>query len=195
MSTANPTTKKCIRGHEYVSPRVPSHRPCQTCRSDIYEARKKEANLERPTLVERFYANVTLADVNACWPWRGSTDVYGYGRLKVGGVKVGEPKRTVKAHRFSYELNVGPIPDGLTLDHVKARGCTMRHCVNPSHLEPVTDKVNILRGDAPSALFARRMLCPRGHGYTQYNGYRRCHTCLNEKERRERAAKREARAS
>ena len=86
------------------------------------------------------------------------------------------------AHRFAYELLVGPIPEGLTLDHVKARGCTSTLCVNPAHLEPVTNEVNILRGIGFPALNAGKSTCPKGHPYSEGNTYlwhgsRYCRIC------------------
>lgn len=72
-----------------------------------------------------------------CWIWLGELNRNGYGRVCVKG------KRPV-AHRHVYETLVGPIPEGLLLDHL----CRVRCCVNPSHLEPVTPKENTLRGDA-----------------------------------------------
>ncbi|MBT2412652.1 HNH endonuclease [Streptomyces sp. ISL-12] len=66
--------------------------------------------------------------------WTGSTD-QGYGRLRFRG-------RLVRAHRFSYELNVGPIPDGHQVDHL----CRTPSCVRPDHLEAVTQRENVLRG-------------------------------------------------
>ena len=88
------------------------------------------------------------------------------------------------AHRFSYELHVGPIPTGLTLDHL----CRNTLCVNPAHLEPVTMRENILRGYSPSANGARATHCPHGHPYnerntgiTKTNGARFCRTCHNQR--------------
>lgn len=188
-------TKTCIRGHAYVSPRVPTNRPCARCRADAYAKETAEARLARPSVVERFYEHVTIDDRNKCWPWRGSVDLDGYGRLTVGGAKFGTPKKTVKAHRFSYELNVGPIPEGLTLDHVRARGCTTKTCVNPAHLEPVTFGVNSLRGNGPPAVHARSTVCKRGHEYTQYGRCRICRTCINARAARRRELARGARAS
>lgn len=79
-------------------------------------------------------------DVNGCWLWRGSHGPAsnGYGRIGVGTQR---QRRSRLAHRVSYELLVGPIPDGLVLDHL----CGVRHCVNPDHLEPVTQKENVRR--------------------------------------------------
>jgi hypothetical protein len=73
---------------------------------------------------------------NGCWVWRKATDPNGYGRFWFDG-------RMLGAHRVSYQLLVGPVPEGLDLDHL----CRNRRCVNPSHLEPVTRRTNLVRGD------------------------------------------------
>lgn len=73
-----------------------------------------------------------------CLVWTGAVQSRGYGSVGING-------RTALAHRVSYELNVGPIPDGMQIDHVKARGCRHRHCINPEHLEPVTPRENVNR--------------------------------------------------
>jgi hypothetical protein len=90
---------------------------------------------------QRFWTMVSKTET--CWLWTGGLS-RGYAMFWLDG-------KNVKAHRFAYELLVGPIPEGLVLDHVVARGCKWRHCVNPAHLEPVTERVNILRGDSPLA--------------------------------------------
>ncbi len=107
-----------------------------------------------------------------------------YGQLGVDGTKV-------QAHRFAYELLVGPIPDGLEIDHL----CRVTACVNPAHLEPVTGQVNTLRGDTPAAKNAAKTHCPQGHVYSVKNtgvgnGRRRCRTCGRERTRAARARKR-----
>jgi hypothetical protein len=79
--------------------------------------------------------NCISVDDNGCWIWRLRTEPEGYGRLTVDG------KDGYLAHRFVYEQLVGPIPDGLHLDHL----CRVRSCVNPEHLEPVTPQENLHR--------------------------------------------------
>jgi len=92
------------------------------------------------------------------------------------------------AHRFGYELLVGPIPTGLTLDHL----CRVRTCVNPAHLEPVSIGENVLRGDTRPAANLKKTHCPRGHAYDAANTYiarggeRHCRTCNTAKSQRRR---------
>jgi hypothetical protein len=88
-----------------------------------------------------------------CWLWLGHLDRDGYGSISLGR------ERTQRVHRASYEAFVGPIPDGYVIDHK----CRVRCCVNPDHLEPVTPRENVLRGESGAAEFARRTHCKRGH--------------------------------
>lgn len=128
--------------------------------------------------VERFWAKVDqrgplMPEMDApCWMWIGHVSEDGYGTFSAG--------RMVKAHRFAYELLVGPIPEGLMIDH----RCRNTRCVNPTHLEPVTNRVNILRGTSPAARHARQTHCKRGHllsGKNLYvrpgDGARVCRAC------------------
>lgn len=127
----------------------------------------------RPVL-ERFLSNVDTNGSNGCWLWTKYQRHDGYGNFNVDG-------KQILAHRWAYINLVGPIPEGLYLDHL----CRNRPCVNPSHLEPVTNKVNILRGIGATAINALKTHCPRGHPYDLFNTYkteytgRQCRTCKN----------------
>ncbi len=113
-----------------------------------------------------------------CVPGQGTLRSDGYRALYVG-VTEGRTARYKMAHRVAWEQVNGPIPDGLVIDHL----CRNRECINVAHLEVVTNKVNILRGVAPSAQHARQTHCKEGHLFTeettyiQKNGSRRCRTC------------------
>lgn len=121
-------------------------------------------------LPEQFQANIFI-DESGCWLWQRSLQ-FGYGTAHLNG------KRS-RAHRFVYELLVGPIPEGMCIDHL----CRVRHCVNPAHLEVVTNKENVLRGIGYTAQQARQAVCKRGHQLTGDNmrlskkGFRVCMTC------------------
>lgn len=113
----------------------------------------------------RFFAKV--AKSGDCWIWSGARGTGGYGRFRVAG-------RTREAHRVAYLMLVGPIPDGLQLDHL----CRVRSCVNPAHLEPVTSRENTRRG-----VTATKTHCVRDHPfdalntYVDRNGHRWCRAC------------------
>lgn len=128
---------------------------------------------------ERFWSKVDrdLGDTSRCWEWRACVDK-GYGQFWLKGSRV-------LAHRFSYELSGLVIPKGLQLDHL----CRNRRCVNPHHLEPVSQKENIYRGEGPTATNSRKTRCPKGHEYdvqeVEVSGTvrRRCSVCLKENSR------------
>lgn len=124
------------------------------------------------SLEERFWSKVDKRGNSECWPWIGakSTNSLYKGGFSYGCISrtpAGPNKRLAKAHRVAYELLVGSIPDGLTLDHL----CKNTLCVNPAHLEPVSQAENILRGNAISARYKRRTHCKRGHMLTEENFY------------------------
>jgi len=101
----------------------------------------------------------------------------------------------VPAHRVSYELEVGPIPEGLELDHVKKRGCRSTRCVAVEHLEPVTNVENNLRSNSMSARNARKTECLNGHEFNEANtrtrpdGQRDCRVCVRDRRRKYRELK------
>ena len=118
---------------------------------------------------------------SGCWIWE-STQSRGYGQFRVKG-------KYIYAHRVSYEMHVGPIPHGLTLDHI----CRVKCCVNPHHLEPCTMRVNLLRGNNVCAKNARKTHCKHGHPFDDFNTYvwngpqgnvRYCRTCVNKRKER-----------
>ena len=124
-----------------------------------------------------FWANVPERPAVGCWLWAGRINGDGYGMF--GGAGRG---RTVMAHRISYEWEYGPIEPKMVIDHVAARGCQHHNCVRPDHLEAVTHKVNILRGNGACAEHARKTHCKNGHllegDNIQGNGrFRRCKEC------------------
>lgn len=100
--------------------------------------------------IERFMSRVETGP--GCWRWRGYPNGPGYGKFTIG-------RDNIYAYRFSYEAFVGPVPEGLTIDHL----CGDPTCVRPSHLEPATQRENILRGSGPTAVNARRTHCKHGH--------------------------------
>lgn len=118
-----------------------------------------------------------VSDHGDCWLWLGTKNA-GYGQFWDGA-------KTVRAHRWSYEFHIGPVPTGLVLDHL----CRNPSCVNPHHLEPVTVRENTMRGEAPTAENAAKTHCKRGHPFDQENtyvvpgtpGWRHCQICVREK--------------
>ena len=116
-----------------------------------------------------------------CWQWIGNVNKSGYGIYAFSRFE----KRQL-AHRLSYELFVAPIPDGLVIDH----RCRNTGCVRPDHLQPVTRRLNTLRGFSPPALRILQTHCKRGHKFNEENTYvnpknrsRHCRICAKELER------------
>ncbi len=114
--------------------------------------------IKLPVVMRRW---IQRGEGDECWLWTGAVDVGGYGRSNAGG-------RNRVVHRVLYEAARGPIPPGLVIDHL----CRVKHCVNPAHLEPVTNEENLRRG-LPNAsdLNARKTHCVRGHPLDGPNAY------------------------
>jgi hypothetical protein len=174
LNNANPRDVGSVRGRGTREVRT----PMQTKYTDAQTA--------------RFWPKVQKGE--GCWEWAASRSREGYGRFFLGRDENG--KHNALAHRFAYEVLVGPIPEGLQLDHL----CRNPPCVNPAHLEPVTSRENSLRGEGLVGQRARQTHCLRGHPLSGSNvlirncrpGSRVCRACLKtydrERSRRRRAA-------
>ena len=125
-----------------------------------------------PNIAERFWTKVYFTDT--CWLWTAANSG-GYGQFSVSG-------HWQPAHRWAYEFCIGPIPDGLEIDHL----CLTAACVYPWHLEPVTHLENVRRGRA-GQWERDKTHCPQGHPYDEANtivrprGSRECRTCTNKR--------------
>lgn len=129
--------------------------------------------------VAKFRAKVPVGLPDSdCWVWAGEITLAGYGRIRRSRGRR-KPGESMYAHRLAYEMFVGPIPEGLVIDHL----CRNRACVNPAHLEPVTHVENVMRGVGVAAVNARKTHCKNGHEFTPENTYvrpggdRLCRTC------------------
>jgi hypothetical protein len=135
------------------------------------------------TPVEVVLSRTTVTE-KGCWLWNGSPNRSGYGQIKVDG-------RWPVVHKIVYEAFVGPVPEGMQLDHLchDPRRCTLasecphRRCVRPSHMLPATPRENTLRSNAVTAVNAARTHCVNGHEFTEANTYvrptggRMCRAC------------------
>jgi hypothetical protein len=134
---------------------------------------------------KRFMDKVNVNPETGCWEWTASTSSGGYGMFALS-------RTQFMAHRVSYELHIGLIPEGLTLDHTchdpkvchpeDHNACPHRRCVNPEHLEPITMKENARRGRTFQAENLAKTECPSGHPYDEentkwYQGRRYCRAC------------------
>lgn len=127
--------------------------------------------------LDRFVGKCRYVRLTCCWEWTGRLDRDGYGgQFKVGSHTDGT-RRAIRPHRWSYEHFIGPIPEGLVIDHL----CRNRACQNPWHMEPVTTVVNTKRGARATATH-----CCRGHPFEGDNlrlnaaGGRICRACFRE---------------
>ena len=145
--------------------------------------------MKKRPVEERFWEKVGFHDdPTKCWLWLGTASTGSHSKQKYGYLRVDD--KMVLVHHISYEMYYHvTIPKGMTIDHVKARGCVSTLCVNPYHLEMVTQKVNILRGDTQAAKHARQTHCIYGHPFNEENTYvwhggRCCIICSREGHRK-----------
>jgi len=123
-------------------------------------------------VASRFWSKVNKD--GDCWLWTAVTNHHGYGMFNAG-----TDGPIVRAHRWSWEAENGPIPEGLVIDHL----CRIRTCVRPSHLRVVTNRENVLAGDTFAARKAAQTHCVHGHSlegaYITKKNQRKCRTCVS----------------
>ena len=134
--------------------------------------------MKQMNFMERLAQFAATRTREECWVWPGSLATGGYGLTPIRGAD--GKKRTIGVHRLAYEAVIGPIPDGLQIDHL----CRNRACFNPYHLEAVSGHENWRRGESPSALHSRKTHCSNGHAFDEANTWvsakrhqRVCKTC------------------
>lgn len=124
-------------------------------------------------VIERFLSKISISN-SGCWEWNGYIQENGYGQTSI-------KSKGVYTHRFIYEYYHDSIHPDLTIDHL----CRNRKCVNPLHLEQVSHKENIMRGDTLALKNSKKTHCKRGHEFTPKNTYvnprgsRCCMICTN----------------
>jgi len=176
----------CSAGHPYDRPGGPGiKRTCQACIQARIRRVTEARRADQPRRQTERYINQLLARVRpssffSCWRWTHKVRSDGYGLIAAGG-----NHRTQAVHRFAYELAIGPIPEGLEIDHL----CNVRNCCNPLHLEAVTRAENRRRQSE------RQTHCKRGHEFTAANTYRwrnarHCRACRHERDMRYRGGHR-----
>lgn len=172
--TAEAAVDRCVNGHERTEENTRwngNERVCKPCRREISrryaerlhangKKRKRAPDKRAPRPVSeadiaRIKARVSINE-SGCWIWQGGINPEnGYGYTRAGG-------RVRSVHRLLYEALVGEVPDGLVLDHL----CRTPACGNPAHLQPVTQRTNLLRGDNPAWRTHRAR-----HGLDEFDGW------------------------
>jgi hypothetical protein len=170
---------RCIRCQNAYNREYNLKRTLAKCAPEVLQA-LRAAPISRLRKVA-----VKIQVTESCWLWTGSCHPdTGYGRIWF------DRHDDRLAHRVIYEWVKGPIPEGLTIDHL----CRVRRCVNPAHLEAVTNVENVMRGESPWAQNARKTHCHRGHPFNPENtwlnkGMRHCRECARQRKRQYRQAK------
>jgi hypothetical protein len=173
MSTRveRPVTRE--RGQAAAKRETDSVSPAPALETGETGSRKKRLDRLPASAEARFWARVDKTET--CWLWTATLNGSGYGQITIG-------RKNWMAHRVAYSLVIGPIPEGLEVDHL----CRVRSCVNPEHLEPVDHRTNMLR----SPVTELHADCYRGHPLTEGNllifadGLRRCAICRRERARK-----------
>jgi hypothetical protein len=192
---SRPTRRRAQRGRSAGAERSPGHRshsaPWSARITAVPSTRRQlysDVKFLDERLPPRFWEKCIPEPNSGCWLWIGATTDVGYGHL--WWLDAG---RLLYAHRVAYEALVGP----LRLDHVDHL-CRTPCCVNPAHLEDVTHRENLLRGDTFAAANVRKTMCPSGHPYNETNtrherGHRKCRICDAARHREARRLARTAR--
>lgn len=135
-------------------------------------------------LEDRFLDKVEPEPNSGCWLWVGCVSSRGYGKIKADRLVDG--RKDVNAHRVAWSLYRGPLSPGLVIDHL----CRVSLCVNPAHLDLVSEGENIRRGISPNIILHREQRCAQGHPFSMgmrgANGKQRCRPCNNARARRSR---------
>lgn len=174
-SRQNPTQvtcENCGKSRLLLHPKLAGSM-CLRCAGKV--GSERAAIVNTTPAIDRFNEQISKSDETGCWDWTGTKQANGYSSFYLRG-------RLLRGHRWSYENFVGPIPDGLQIDHL----CRNRACVNPKHLEPVTAQENTRR--------AMRDACVNGHAFTEENVYmhsgkRYCRECRRTRNRAQWAKK------
>lgn len=161
------TCKCCGLPFEVVTKKERRRTCCSNACAMSLKIAGRKAALDAVSDIDRFMKFVIPVTESGCWLWTGRCDEKalpspGYGH---GHGQFTADKRRLGAHRWYYEQVKGPVQEGLHLDHL----CRVRCCVNPDHLEPVTPRVNILRGIGPAAENVQKEYCVRGHSLAAEN--------------------------
>jgi hypothetical protein len=148
---------------------------CRDCRKNERQRRRRNGLPPLPPRPKRteelFWAKADKS--GDCWIWTAAVGKDGYAKAAIEG-------KVMHASRAAYQFAIGPIPEGLVIDHL----CSNTLCVNPAHLEAVTQRENVLRSRNFAAKQARQTECIHGHPFTPENtyvhrGHRYCRTCRN----------------